>query len=67
MHSVRFEDNDYVFTQMEAMYARRAFPLFDEPSFKIPYQLTISAHRRADGCCEHAGGRQRREGRLATR
>lgn len=43
MHSVRFEDNDYVFTQMEAMYARRAFPLFDEPSFKIPYQLTISA------------------------
>lgn len=43
MHRARFEDNDYVFTQMEAMYARRAFPLFDEPSFKIPYQLTIVA------------------------
>ncbi len=43
MHRVTFEDNDYVFTQMEAMYARRAFPLFDEPSFKLPYQLTISA------------------------
>ncbi len=43
MHSVRFEDNDYLFTQMEAMYARRAFPLFDEPSFKLPYTLTISA------------------------
>lgn len=43
MHRVRFEDNDYVFTQMEAMYARRAIPLFDEPSFKIPYQLTINA------------------------
>jgi len=41
MHRVSFEDNDYVFTQMEAMYARRAFPVFDEPSFKIPYQLTI--------------------------
>ena len=43
MHRVTFEDNDYVFTQMEAMYARRAFPLFDEPSFKIPYTLTIEA------------------------
>lgn len=43
MHRVTFEDHDYVFTQMEAMYARRAFPLFDEPAFKIPYQLTISA------------------------
>jgi aminopeptidase N len=41
MHRVSFEDNDYVFTQMEAMYARRAFPIFDEPSFKIPYQLTV--------------------------
>lgn len=43
MHRANFEDNDYVFTQMEAMYARRAFPVFDEPSFKIPFQLTIVA------------------------
>ena len=43
MHRVRFEDNDYIFTQMEAMYARRAVPLFDEPSFKIPYKLAITA------------------------
>jgi len=43
MHRVRFEDNDYVFTQFEAMQARRAFPVFDEPSFKIPYQLSIRA------------------------
>jgi len=43
MHRVRFEDNDYVFTQMEAMYARRAFPVFDEPSFKLPYRLSITA------------------------
>ena len=45
MHRVSFENNDYIFTQMEAMYARRAFPIFDEPSFKIPYQLTIVAPR----------------------
>lgn len=43
MHRVSFEGHDYVFTQFEAMYGRRAIPLFDEPSFKIPYQLTIVA------------------------
>ena len=36
MHRAAFEGKDYIFTQMEAMYARRAFPIFDEPSFKIP-------------------------------
>ena len=43
MHRVKFEGNDYLFTQMEVMYARRAFPVFDEPAFKIPYQLVIRA------------------------
>jgi alanyl aminopeptidase len=43
MHRARFEENDYIFTQMEGMYARRAFPAFDEPSFKIPFQLVINA------------------------
>jgi aminopeptidase N len=32
----------YAFTQFEADYARDAFPCWDEPSFKIPYQLTLS-------------------------
>ena len=43
MHRVDFEDDAYVFTQFEAMFGRRAFPMFDEPEFKIPYQLTIAA------------------------
>jgi aminopeptidase N len=43
MYRVTFEDNDYIFTQMEAMYARRAFPLLDEPAMKVPFTLTIEA------------------------
>jgi len=43
MYRTSFEGNDYIFTQMESMYARRAFPVFDEPGFKIPYTLSISA------------------------
>ena len=37
----------YAFTQFEAIYARRAFPCFDEPSFKTPWQLTIHAPKGA--------------------
>ena len=32
----------YLFTQFQAVDARRAFPLWDEPGFKIPYQLTVT-------------------------
>ena len=33
----------YLFTQFEMSDARRAFPSFDEPGYKIPYQVTITA------------------------
>lgn len=36
------DDQGYCFTQFESDDAREAFPCWDEPSFKIPYQLTIS-------------------------
>lgn len=45
----RMESNGagYAFTQFQAIDARKAFPCFDEPSFKIPWQLRITA-READ-------------------
>jgi alanyl aminopeptidase len=31
----------YVYTQLEAIYARRVLPCFDEPDSKVPWQLTL--------------------------
>lgn len=43
MYLSRFEESNYLFTQFEDMHARKAFPSFDEPAFKIAYQMTITA------------------------
>jgi len=32
---------DYVLSQFEAVEARRAFPCFDEPRYKTPFELTV--------------------------
>ncbi len=32
-----------VFSKFEAIYARRAFPCFDEPAFKVPFDVTLTA------------------------
>ncbi len=32
----------YLFTELEATDARRVLPCFDEPSFKVPWQLTLT-------------------------
>ena len=39
----------YVLTQMEPLWARRAFPCFDEPRFRAPWQITLTVpeHQRA--------------------
>ncbi len=35
----------YAFTQLEPMDARRMFPCFDEPGFKVPFDLKVTAPR----------------------
>lgn len=34
-------DDWYLFTQFEALGARRAYPCFDEPDSKVPWQITL--------------------------
>ncbi|MEE9271721.1 MAG: M1 family metallopeptidase [Robiginitomaculum sp.] len=35
--------DNYIITQMEAIGAREAFPSFDEPRFKVPFDVSITA------------------------
>lgn len=46
LYRVKYDGNWYAFTQFEPLAARKAFPSFDEPRFKTPFDVTI--YRRAD-------------------
>jgi alanyl aminopeptidase len=35
------EGRSYLFSQLEPVDARRAFPCFDEPAYKIPWSLSL--------------------------
>lgn len=42
LYRVRNGNDWYAFTQFEPNDARRAFPCFDEPSFKVPWELSLT-------------------------
>jgi aminopeptidase N len=45
LYRLKSNGDDYTFTQFEANDAREAFPCFDEPEFKIPWQVTLTIPR----------------------
>ncbi|NQD35703.1 M1 family peptidase [Permianibacter sp. IMCC34836] len=42
LYLVEDGDERYAFTQMESHFARRAFPSFDEPRFKVPFTVSLT-------------------------
>jgi len=47
LYRVKTGERWYAFTQFEAVDARRAFPCFDEPSFKIPWEVVMTVPKGA--------------------
>lgn len=42
LYRVKDGDGDYAFTQLEPMEARRMMPCFDEPGFKVPFDVKVT-------------------------
>jgi alanyl aminopeptidase len=42
LYKVSVGEDDYAFTQLESIAARRVFPGFDEPAFKTPFAVTLT-------------------------
>ncbi|MGZ3416899.1 MAG: M1 family metallopeptidase [Polyangiales bacterium] len=41
LYRIDRKSDHYAFTQFESLSARRAFPSFDEPVFKVPFDVTL--------------------------
>ena len=62
---LRDKDSDYIFTQFENTDARDAFPCFDEPGYKTPWQLTLRVPSQ-DSAVSNTPGAEHTEGGVKT-
>ncbi len=66
LYRVMHDGRAYAFTQFEAADARRAFPCWDEPSFKIPYEITLEVPGDLEGVTNTPIARQTEAGGWKT-
>ncbi len=56
----------YLFTQFEDQHARKVFPCWDEPSFKINWQLTLTVPAHLEAVTNSPPAMERTEGNWKT-
>jgi alanyl aminopeptidase len=56
----------FLFTQFEANHARQAFPCWDEPGFKIPWQLNLTVPAGLEVVANAAPAQESRAGAMKT-
>lgn len=56
----------YLFTQFEDRHARKAYPCWDEPSFKIPWQLTLKVPAALEAVTNSPVAHEARDGDWKT-
>ncbi|MGK2855671.1 MAG: M1 family metallopeptidase [Thermoanaerobaculia bacterium] len=61
LYRMEAEGRGYAFTQFEAIDARKAFPCWDEPSFKQPFQLRLTVRDTDEAVTNTPEARVRRE------
>jgi alanyl aminopeptidase len=66
LYRVESRGDPYLFTQFEPDDARLAFPCFDEPSFKIPFDVTLTVPERHVAVSNTAVERETTQGGLRT-
>jgi len=49
LYLIEREGRRYAFTQFEPLDARKVFPSFDEPRFKVPFDLTLEVKAEHEG------------------
>ena len=59
LYQVEDEGASYAFTQFEPNDARRAYPCFDEPGFKVPFEVSITVPKGSMAVANTKVARQR--------